>query len=447
VNNNTSVCYFTDVLTLADNGAQFRFLVENPAGQIASNTATVTVEASTPVVTATTLASRATSGATANNRSYDPTLSADGNLVAFMSDGTNLVPGFGSRHGYVRNLLTGVTTAVNQMPNGAAPSLSISQMKLAAGGRHVVFSTLAPGITADDTNNSLDVFRRDLQTGTTERLTVLQDGSQLTDAGNGNGDMRLDISADGRYVIFASEYDFSNMGERLAQISLFLRDTQSDQTRIVVTNPSYAIRYAALSSGGDYIAYALSIGNPVPAPVHVYDVAASTTATLFTLDQSTNVDYLGQGLSNGRYVAFALRSQPLLGSTVPQVVVIDRNDPATLMIASTGSAGSGIGVGNGTSNFPKLSDDGRYVVYSTMSSNISGNVGNSLNWALMVRDMQTQTTTVASRRANGTPVRTAGNGDNLNAISGDGSVVGFTAYQTDMGDGNIDYQVYVAPRP
>lgn len=449
VNSNTSVCYFTDVLTLADNGAQFRFLVENPAGQIASNTATVTVQtASTPVVTATTLASRATSGATANNRSYDPTLSADGNLVAFMSDGTNLVPGFGSRHGYVRNLLTGVTTAVNQMPNGAAPSLGISQMKLAAGGRYVVFSTLAPGITADDTNDSLDVFRRDLQTGTTERLTVLQDGSQLTGAGNANGDMRLDISADGRYIIFASQYDFSNTGALLPQISLFLRDTQSDQTRIVVANPSYAIGYAALSSGGEYIAYALSIGNPVPAPVHVYDVEASTTATLFTLDQSTNADYLGQGLSisgNGRYVAFALRSQPLLGSTVPQVVVIDRDDPATLMIASTGSAGSGMG--NGTSNFPKLSDDGRYVVFSTRSSNISGNVGNSLDWALMLRDLQTQTTTVASRRANGAPVRTAGSGDHLNAISGDGSVVGFTANQTDMEDGNIEYQVYVAPRP
>ena len=451
VNQNTSVCYFTDPLTLAETGAQFRFFIRNLAGQVVSNTATVTVQAPPTGITQTTLASRATNGATANNRSYDPTLSADGNLVAFYSDGTNLVPGFtGNRHGYVRNLLTGVTTVVNQTPAGTESSQRILQMKLAAGGRYVVFSSLADDLVADDSNGSMDVFLRDLQTGTTERLSVLQDGSQLTGAGNGVGDMRLDISADGRYVIFASQYDFSSAGAELPQISLFLRDTQTDQTRIVVANPSYSVGYAALSSGGGYIAYALSIGNPVPAPVQVYDIGTSTTATLFTLDQSTNVDYLGKGLSisgNGRYVAFALRSQPLLGSTVPQVVVIDRNDPATLMIGSIGSIGSGIGAGDGESSYPKLSDDGLSVVFSSKASNISGNVGNSLDWTLMSRDLQTQITTVASRRADGTPVRTAGDGDNLNAISGDGSVVGFTAYQTDMGDGNIDYQVYVAPRP
>jgi Tol biopolymer transport system component len=452
-NDNSPTCISTPNLQLADNGAQFVFFASNAEGGIfeaMTRTVTVTVTAP-PTVTVTTLASRATSGATANNRSGGPTLSADGNLVAFYSNGTNLVPGFGDgSHGYVRNLLTGVTTAVDQMPNGAQPALSISQMKLAAGGRYVVFSSLAPGIVAEDTNDSLDVFLRDLQTGTTERLSVLSDGSQLTGAGNGNGDMRLDISADGRYVIFASQYDFSNMGELLPQVSLFLRDTQSDQTRIVVANPSYMIGYAALSSGGRYIAYALSIGNPAPAPVQVYDIQASSTAALFTVDQSTNADYLGQGLSisgDGRYVAFALRSQPLLGSTVPQVVVIDRNDPATLMVASTGSAGSGIGLGNGISNYPKLSDDGRYVAFSSMAANISGNVGNSLDWAVVLRDLQTQTTTVASRRADGVPVRTAGNADDWRAISGDGSVVGFVANQTDMGDGNVEYQVYVAPRP
>jgi hypothetical protein len=37
--------------------------------------------------------------------------------------------------------------------------------------------------------------------------------------------------------------------------------------------------------------------------------------------------------------------------------------------------------------------------------------------------------------------------ENSHAISGDGSVVGFAAYQTDMGDGSIEHQVYVAPRP
>ena len=68
VNNNTQVCYFTSPLALADNGAQYRFLINNPAGEVASNTATVTVQAPSGITT-TMLASRTSTGATPNNRS------------------------------------------------------------------------------------------------------------------------------------------------------------------------------------------------------------------------------------------------------------------------------------------------------------------------------------------------------------------------------------------
>ena len=85
LNSNDQVCYYTQPLTLADNGAQYRYVVDNPAGEVASNTATVTVQAPSGITT-TTLASRATSGATANNRSGLPSLSADGNIVAFISE-------------------------------------------------------------------------------------------------------------------------------------------------------------------------------------------------------------------------------------------------------------------------------------------------------------------------------------------------------------------------
>ena len=48
VNSNTRSATSPQPLTLADNGAQYRFLVDNPAGEVASNTATVTVQAPTP---------------------------------------------------------------------------------------------------------------------------------------------------------------------------------------------------------------------------------------------------------------------------------------------------------------------------------------------------------------------------------------------------------------
>lgn len=449
---NAQACTTTPVLQLNESGAQFRFEAASGPGlafTAITNPATITVTG--PVITATTLASRATSGATANNRSTSPSISADGKVVAFKSDGTNLVPGFTNPgNGYVRNLQTGVTTAVNQLPNGAEPSGGVVEMKLAAGGRYVVFSSMAPGIVADDTNNSQDVFLRDLQTGVTEQITVLADGSQLNGRGNGVAEMHLDISADGRYVIFSSFYDFSSTGGTYPRNALFLRDTVTDQTRTIVANATYNIAYAALASGGEFVAYTLSIPAPATAMVSVLELDSGISSAVFTLDQASGADYFHQGLSisgNGRFVAFPVRSLPLLGTPIVQVVVIDRNDPATLMIASSGTTGSEISTGDRLSTYPKLSDDGRYVTFASMASNISGNVGNSLDWALMVRDLQARTTAVASRRANGTPVRTATGVYNSHVISGDGSVVGFTAAQGDIGDGNIEYQVYVAPRP
>jgi hypothetical protein len=455
VNGNTQACYFTEALALTDSGAQYRFLVANPAAEVASNTATVTVQA--PVgtgITTTTLASRTSTGATPNNRSYDPSISADGTVVAFRSEGTNLVPGFttGYGHGFARNLLTGVTVAVDQLPDGTEPvNYGVTEMKLAAGGRYVVFASLAPGLVAGDTNNSQDVFLRDLQTGTTKQLTLFPNGSELVDAGNGNSEMHLDISADGHYVIFSSRYDFTQSQDvQVPVMALFLRDTWRNETRMLVSHPTDGFGYTALASGGDYLAYSMAHFSPDSETVYVMDLETMRTTAIFTLDRSEPGEYLHQGMSidrNGRRVAFALRSPTLLGTLVPQIVVVDPLVPETLTIASTGSVGSGIGMGNATSNFPKLSDDGRYVLYRTNSTNLTNNLGSPLDWAVMVRDMQTQTTTVAVRRANGTPVRSVVTAYNSHAISGDGSVVASTTDQTDMGDGTMEYQVYVNPRP
>ena len=115
----------TPVLQPADNGAQFRFVAINAErGIVEATTRFVTVTVAAPsVITTTTLASRATSGATANNRSGLPSLSANGNLVAFISEGTNLVPDFNGypltkSYAFVRNIATGVTTLINQTPAG-----------------------------------------------------------------------------------------------------------------------------------------------------------------------------------------------------------------------------------------------------------------------------------------------------------------------------------------
>jgi hypothetical protein len=452
---NAAHCITTPALQSADNGAQFRFSATNAEGGLfESLTRTVTVSVTEPtVIDATTLVTRATSGALANNRSYWTSLSADGNLVAFVSEGTNLVPGFATTfgHGYVRNLQTGVTTAVNQTVAGTESSQGIRELRLAAGGRYAVFSSLASDLVADDTDTSQDAFVRDLQTGTTERVNVLPDGSPQPPRGNSTGEMHLDISADGRYVIFTSFYDLTAAGAEMPYMGLFIRDMQMNQTRLIAIGTGYNIQYAALSASGEYVAYSAPQLGPVRETIWLHDAEADTTRILYEMPPLNGTDWLGPGLSisaEGRYVAFAMRSALLLGSPVTQAVVVDRDGaPNNLELVSTGSAGSGIGAGDDTSDWPELSADGRYVVFSTDAANLRG-FGGPTEFALMVRDRQTQTTSVASRRADGTPVRTILHADGGYGISADGTRVVFGATIFDMeGAGSIEQHLYAAPRP
>ena len=80
----------------------------------------------------------------------------------------------------MRNIATGVTTLVNQTPAGTQSQspYGVNGLKLAAGGRYVIFSSLAGDLVADDTNGSQDVFVRDLQTGTTTRVSLRADGTE-----------------------------------------------------------------------------------------------------------------------------------------------------------------------------------------------------------------------------------------------------------------------------
>ena len=455
VNSNTEVCYSTESLTLADNGAQYRFLVDNPAGEVASNTATVTVQAPVvPVITTTTLVSRATSGATANNSSGLPSLSADGNIVAFISEGTNLVPGFGgwplaSSNGYVRNISAGTTTLVNQTPAGTQSQspYGVIGLKLAAGGRHVIFSSLAGDLVADDTNGSQDVFVRDLQTGTTRRVSLQADGSESEPSGNGQSNMQLNISADGSYVSFVSNRDLIG-DDPSGAYALYWRNVNTGTLRRAFSSTTSLVSYSALSDNGAHIAFLHASFLPGATRNFIarFDAESRFTEEVFSIDSTNNESYVSEGIGisgNGRYITFALRSPTTFnGSNFTQVLAIDRYDAGHITVASGGS----FGFGDGNSNWPKVSDDG-HVLFMTHAGNLTGGFTNSQSAALVVRDLQSSELTVASRRLNGTTIAVP-YAYAYHALSSDGTAVAFAADEFDMSGGGMRaYQVYVAPRP
>lgn len=197
---------------------------------------------------ATRRASVGVGGAEADRASVNPVLSSDGSRVGFTSKAGNLLPGGpatpAARAGgdgpgtgpaaraaaegpgitkpqtypyYVHDLRTGRTEGGSLGSDGVLASANAGY--LSPDGRRVVFTTRSSDIVPGDTNGLLDVFVRDLATGTTRLVSSAQDGT----ASNG---MSYDpvITADGRSVFFTSEADSLVPGDTNAVSDVFRRD-------------------------------------------------------------------------------------------------------------------------------------------------------------------------------------------------------------------------------
>lgn len=444
----TAASYTTPALALADSGAVYAVIVYNGTGLVTSSSAVLTVIAAPPppTLTQTTLASVTSTGGVPDNASGKPTLSSDGRRVAFTSEGSNLVAGGAVAGGaYVRDLDAGTTVQVNRTLAGAASSRRVGEfVKISGNGRYVVFTSDDPDLVAGDTNGGADVFVRDLQLGSTVRVNVRFDGVQVDANGNGTA---VDISADGRFVLFQSASDLNGAGAPLPNgYRWFVRDLQLGS---LVSVPEFDGFNGAVLSGDGQHAAVLDVDAGFYR-VRVFD-QGSGVRTVLSIPSGDG--YVGgrPALSHdGRHVAFLFRSTTLVGglaASANQIGVVDTqaSDPAaTLELASRTAGGLS---GDGGSEEPQLSADGRNVLFASRAPLLTDGVGQPCcGPAAVVRDRVASTTRVASRSATGTPIAPSGMAP---AISGDGATVAFGAdIATALGGGALGGgQVFVAPRP
>jgi Tol biopolymer transport system component len=175
--------------------ADGRFVAFQSDAQLAGKPSTATdIFVRDVVAGTTTIASVSSSGAQANSSSSSPSISADGRFVAFQSLASNLVAGDTNIDFdvfvYDRLTQTTICASVNsQEQKGSGVSQSERSLDsdalnpvMSPNGRYVVFQSSYTNLVPNDTNGVADIFMRDLQTGTTTRLSVDSNGKQA----NGN---------------------------------------------------------------------------------------------------------------------------------------------------------------------------------------------------------------------------------------------------------------------
>lgn len=359
------------------------------------------------------LVSRAVGGTTsANADSLNPVLSGNGLFVAFTSTASNLVSDDTNNQQdvFVWNSQDGSIAIVSR---GSTQSNGTSeQPAISSDGRYVAFVSAASNLANGDTNNQRDVFVWDRQTGA---LTL---ASRATDGTISDGDSyQLSMSQDGRTIAFTSTAkNLAGTPDADDDSDVFVRNLDTNTTTLVSVNQS-----GGYSTSPTFTPRKAS--NPM--------ISGNGKFVVFTSDFSDLVALDTNGVSN------VFRRD--LEANTTQLISINKDGTASGNNTPGADGGTGSGSGTGSLN-PMISNDGRYVVFSSFSSDLaSGDTNNAMD--VFVRDVTSGFTTLVSRIPSDTD---SGRSASFNpVISSNGGYIAFNSVASDLTPRDLNGKVDV----
>ncbi len=207
----------------------------------------------------TTRVSPSLAGGEANGNSRHPVISDDARYVAFWSIATDLVQGLAVDTGgiYRRDRTAGVTELVSADSDGLPANADARDPSISADGRFVAFVSRATNLVAGDAEDNLECFVKDMQTGAVESVQRGNGGSPP------DGEVQVArISGNGRYVAFISTSTNLLPGAVPAGQHAYVYDRETEQTVLASVEPDGGIPVNSYTSGvsisddGQYVAFA-----------------------------------------------------------------------------------------------------------------------------------------------------------------------------------------------
>lgn len=311
-------------------------------------------------------------------------VSQDGRYVAFRSESSTLVVNDANSTDdvFLRDRASGTTIRVSVDAGGGDADGPSYYGTISADDRYVCFQSLAGDLVPGDTNLAFDVFVRDLLLGTTERVSVSSTGAQ-----SGTFEFSVDpaISADGRFVAFASTATTFAANDANEQLDVFVHDRITGATALVSVGGSGSpatgsSELPSISADGRYVAFVSSAADLVQGDtngvrdVYVRDRSTGTTARISVGphgEQASAESYLYYAhpaiSADGRFVAFESYARELVaedGNGYQDVFVHDRATGTNELVSVSSSDLQNHHGGSRAT----ISADGSFVVFESPDS-------------------------------------------------------------------------------
>ncbi len=409
----------------------------------------------------------------ASDTSRRHAVSADGQIVVFVSSATNLVPGQldlnGQADAFVLDRSTGSLTLLTRRSGTTATTGNGTAMNpvVSADGSHIAFISTATDLLdtplPEDSSQRLYVYDRNSAT-----LTLVDRHLSIPELVTASFTGGAGFSDDGRWLVFASsasdlvvDQDDSNNG-----FDVFLYDTQNDSLRLVSHTPSFFSDTSAgdggsgtpqISADGRYIVYASTASNLVQSgidgnggnDVFVFDRnATGTGVTRLVSHSSASSSFAANGPSenptisrDGSTIAFTTQGTNLVAGVTDtngdsDVYVYDRATQALTLVSHNASSNSTTSVQY--SGNPNLSPDGRYVLHTSSSANVvPGQIDSARSDDLFLFDRNDASLVLISHAA-GVPAMAGSSESQYGFFSDDGTQIVFTSRADNLVAGQVD---------
>ncbi len=417
---------------------------------------------------------------------YDPVFSPDGKYIAFASEATNLVsPGVdtnGTIDVFLKDLTSGEVTIISIASGSVGNGMSLSPT-FSRDGRYIAFKSYASNMFSNDYNGGSDIFVKDLVTGQIFSATTsygnfyntnpdnpafLGDSTTLMFSVYGSGwgsnillsdfmsSERKSVpatwsysyyyasptaSADGQLIAFSSTDPNIVSGDYNASRDIFLYNAQNGVISIASRNSSGQLTNGnsllpTLSPDGRYLTFISAATNLDPAATNgtnqLYLKNLQTGAVTLLSKNADGISGDAQSgaavfSSNGRYVAFWSSASNLIsGANALGGSQIYIRDLLTneIAVVSTNSSGE---FGNGESDQPVFSADGKSIAFRSTSSNLVADDTNGSR-DIFVKDIASVFSSAGNDSMSGGAGRDtiigSGGDDSLDGGSGADSLVG-----------------------